>query len=146
MPVRASRLVTVAPPAQMLSNFSRLHTYPGASRLPSHSRPFSTGAGQRQLHMLCMNCIGAGLCTPFVLTIFYGGCGVRDVFYQAIVHLWLIPFIDLPVSSTLVGTVVLGPLYLHLDWRSVKDTGVTLKWSELLVRQAGCVLAWVGGM
>lgn len=36
--------------------------------------------------------------------------GVKDVFFQALVHLSLLAFLDLPVGATVLASLVLGPL------------------------------------
>ncbi|GFH26958.1 hypothetical protein HaLaN_25197, partial [Haematococcus lacustris] len=88
-----------------------------------------------------------GLCMPFAIFIHLCNTGVDDLFYQAILHLCLIPFIDLPVGATVLGAACLTPMYLALDWHSLRRQGLAPStWGLLLQRQAACSACWVGGV
>ncbi|GFH12437.1 hypothetical protein HaLaN_08129 [Haematococcus lacustris] len=89
----------------------------------------------------------AGLSMPFSIFMHLMDTGVDDLFYQATLHLCLIPLMDLPVSATVLGAALLTPMYLALNWHSLQRQGLAPhSWGLLMLgRQAACCVAGVGG-
>ncbi|KAL6752124.1 hypothetical protein V8C86DRAFT_2762638 [Haematococcus lacustris] len=88
-----------------------------------------------------------GLSMPFSIFMHLMDTGVDDLFYQATLHLCLIPLMDLPVSATVLGAALLTPMYLALNWHSLQRQGLAPhSWGLLMLgRQAACCVAGVGG-
>ncbi|KAL6763984.1 hypothetical protein V8C86DRAFT_18101 [Haematococcus lacustris] len=88
-----------------------------------------------------------GLCTVFVVIIHLNKSGVDDLFFQAILHLVLVPFLDLPVGATVLGAAILTPTYLAMDWHNLYRQGLLPKsWWQLLSRQVSFAICWLCGV
>lgn len=63
-------------------------------------------------------------------------------------HLLLIPFIDLPLACTILGVLVLAPLYIYMifDAELSQAQGPTPGWCMLAARAVGYMAAWLVGV